>query len=79
MMHRGGIARVSGGKILLEGTTIEEVQRYHRDTLMLAVEEANREYRTILEAAERKRRAEEEANERHRRNVDDVAARIRFD
>lgn len=78
-MHRPGMAHVSGAKVLLEGTTIEEVQHYHRDTLMLVVKQANREYREIIEAAERKRRSEEEASERHRRNVDDVAGRITFE
>ena len=78
-MHRPGIARVSGSKILLEGTTIEEVRKYHRATLMLAVDAANQEYRVRVAEAERKRRAEEEVNERHRRNVDDVATEITFD
>jgi len=43
-MHRPGIARVSGDKVYLDGTTIEEVQKYHRDTLVLALEETNRLY-----------------------------------
>ncbi len=78
-MHRSGIARVSGDEVLLKGTTIEEVRRYHRDTLKLAVDEANREYREIIETEERKRRAEEERWAQHRRNVDDVASQIDFE
>ncbi len=41
-MHRPGIARVHGDRIILDGTTIEEVQRYHRETLVLCVQETNR-------------------------------------
>ena len=41
-MHRPGIARIEGDKVVLDGTTIEEVERYHRDTLNLALEAANR-------------------------------------
>jgi len=41
-MHRPGIVRVEGDKVILDGTTIEEVERYHRDTLDLALEAANR-------------------------------------
>ena len=78
-MHRPGIARVSGSKILLEGTTIEEVKDYHRDTLILAVDTANQEYRATVAEAERREQVEEEAKARHRRNVDDVATEISFD
>ena len=41
-MHRPGIVRVEGDKVILDGTTIEEVERYHRDTLDLALDAANR-------------------------------------
>jgi hypothetical protein len=43
-MHRPGIARIQGATITLNGTTIEEVERYHRDTLQLAVAETNKQY-----------------------------------
>lgn len=36
-MHRPGIARVSGDRVILDGTTIEEVEKYHRDTLKLSI------------------------------------------
>jgi hypothetical protein len=35
-MHRPGIAILTGDKVYLNGTTVEEVQKYHRDTLKLA-------------------------------------------
>jgi hypothetical protein len=78
-MHRPGIARVSGDRIILDGTTIEEVQQYHRDTLVLCVQEANR---IIAEHEQQVRRAEEERqrlNEEHRSRVRDITDKIRFD
>jgi len=32
-MHRPGIACVVGDRIILDGTTVEEIEKYHRDTL----------------------------------------------
>ncbi len=40
-MHRPGIARVVGDRVILDGTTIEEVEKYHRDTLVLVIERVN--------------------------------------
>jgi len=39
--HRPGIASVSGNKIILNGTTIEEVEDCHREALERAVKFAN--------------------------------------
>jgi hypothetical protein len=78
-MHRPGIARVSGAKIILEGTTIEEVKKYHRETLILCVEEANKEEASILA---RKREEEEQRRKQskaHRRSVEDEANGLTFD
>ena len=56
----------------LTGTTIEEVQRYHRDTLQLAVKETNRQYREL--------RAKEDARlEEHRRRMKNASKSIKFD
>lgn len=78
-MHRPGIARVCGDKLILDGTTIEEVQKYHRDTLVLCVQETNR----IIDEAEAQQRQEEEAQQRfaeeHKQHVRDLSDRIRFD
>jgi hypothetical protein len=40
-MYRSNIASVSGNKIILNGTTLDEVIDYHHDTLLLAVNDAN--------------------------------------
>ena len=41
-MHRPGIASVSGDRIILDGTTVEELERYHaaRDKLGLVLVDA---------------------------------------
>ncbi len=77
-MHRPGIASVVGDKIILNGTTIEEVKKYHRDTLVACVKEANRKEKKQLEIeqreAERKRKAEED----HYKLVNEIANEIDF-
>lgn len=78
-MHRPGIASVVGDTIVLDGTTLEEVKRYHRDTLKLALAAANRQYSEIKAsrlAAVEKERARLEA---HRADVAKQAGDIRFD
>lgn len=79
LMHRPGIARVVGDKVILDGTTMDEIERYHLRTLKLVLEKTNEE----VDRAERaelarlqKRRDEEEA---HRRSVEEMAKRLRFD
>ena len=48
-MHRPGIASVIGSKIFLDGTTIDEVKDYHKETLILCVKKANEEEARIPE------------------------------
>lgn len=78
-MHRPGIARVVGDKVVLDGTTMDEVRKYHRDTLVLAVEQANKS----LQRLEDRRRAEEEQakrkREEHEAQVKRLASDINFD
>jgi hypothetical protein len=78
-MHRPGIASVEGDTVVLDGTTLEEVKRYHRDTLKLALAETNRQYnelRSRQRAAEERERDREEA---HRQDVTKKAGDITFD
>lgn len=77
-MHRPGIASVVGDTIVLDGTTIEEVADYHRDTLVLCVEQANLEYRKLCERREADERRRHEQEARHQSHVADVAHKIRF-
>jgi hypothetical protein len=78
-MHRPGIASVYGNKVFLYGTTIEEVDRYHKKTLKLAVDVANKALEDIK--IQRKQREEQKKNqlEQHKKNIDDISKRITFD
>ena len=78
-MHRPGIARVSGDRVILDGTTIEEVEKYHRETLLVVLERVNQ---LMAEREERKRRqegAELQQRQQHEAAVNDVSKRIKFD
>lgn len=77
-MHRPGIARVVSDKIILDGTTIEEVKQYHRDTLILCVEKTNEEEKQIRKREEQLKRKKQEERENHYRNIDDISKDIKF-
>ena len=76
--HRPGIARVQGDRIVLVGTTIEEVQKAHRDTLKLVVDTVNKE---IAELVRRRRAAEQakaEQSQQHKESVRRIADDLKF-
>lgn len=77
-MHRPGIARIYGDKVVLDGTTVEEVEKYHRETLLLAAGQANKDYADL----QMRRRAEEDRErarlEAHKKSVEDAAKRLKF-
>lgn len=79
LMHRPGIARIVGDRIILDGATIEEVESTHKGTLELCVSEANR----IAAAELRKRKAKEEAEREKstsfRKDIEEKARDIKFD
>ncbi|MEO8424658.1 MAG: toll/interleukin-1 receptor domain-containing protein [Actinomycetota bacterium] len=78
-MHRPGIARVSGDSIILDGTTMDELEKYHAKTLRLCVATVNEQEQVILERERVKQEADEAARREHEREVEDIADRIRFD
>ncbi|WP_295787929.1 toll/interleukin-1 receptor domain-containing protein [uncultured Microbacterium sp.] len=73
-MHRPGIASVSGDRILLDGTTVEEVAQHHLSTVRQVVEEANQWEREARAADQREQQrranAEAERQERIRATLD---------
>lgn len=79
MMHRPGIASVNGNRIILDGTEIEEVERYHKDTLKLAVGVANKASREITERKKQKEEEEKRQEEAHKNKLNDISRRISFD
>jgi hypothetical protein len=78
-MHRRGIARVSGDRLVLDGTTIEEVERYHLRTLKLVLERTNEEAAEREAAKRRQLKRQREGEQDHKRIVDEVSRRSRFD
>ncbi|MCY3826290.1 MAG: toll/interleukin-1 receptor domain-containing protein [Candidatus Dadabacteria bacterium] len=78
-MHRPGIASVQGAKIILNGTTIEEVKRYHRDTLVDCVNVVNQEEKKLLERKRREQELRRQQVEEHRKRVKDASEDLSFD
>ena len=78
LMHRPGIASVQGDKIILNGTTIEEVRDYHRDTLKLCVDKANEEEKALIKKERARKEAEKKRINNHYSNVNDIAGKIDF-
>ncbi len=77
-MHRRKIASIVGKTIVLDGTTMEEVRDYHRDTLVLVVEETNKKYKEMVDL---KKQADEEAQKQmleHKKRIDDISGEIKF-
>lgn len=78
-VHRPGIARVHDDRIILEGTTMDEVERYHAKTLKLALQKTNKEAAAEEERqrqlAEQKRKSKLE----HRNSVGEILKRLKFD
>ena len=78
-MHRPGIASVYGEKIILAGTTIEEVRKYHRDTLVLCVGKANAKESEIIERKQKKDEMRRRQLEAHKTEVKETAKDLSFD
>ncbi|WP_424002515.1 toll/interleukin-1 receptor domain-containing protein [Maribacter sp. IgM3_T14_3] len=78
-MHRPGIATAYGNQVILNGTTIEEVEKYHKDTLKLAVDVANKQLEQINIRKQQQAERERIDRENHRKNIDDISNRINFD
>jgi len=79
MMHRPGIARVVDDLIVLDGTTIEEVERYHLETLKLAVKVTNEQTEQLRLRERAERRAREQAEADHRAAAAHTIDQIQFD
>jgi len=77
-MHRPGIARILGDRIILDGTTIEEVERFHLETLKLAIAEANKFEKEERRKSKSRASAQEKKTEQHLKHVATVASRLNF-
>lgn len=70
---------MTGSKIILNGTTIEEVQQYHKETLILCVKVANEEEAKILAHQRQEEEQQRQRAERHKKVVRDIAGDLDFD
>ncbi|MYH72956.1 MAG: hypothetical protein F4153_10360 [Acidimicrobiia bacterium] len=77
--HRPGILRMVNDKLILDGTTIDEVEEVHVSTLKSVLEVVNRDAEQ-----HRKRKQDEEqarllAEKEHEDHISEVSERIQFD
>lgn len=77
-MHRPGICRVTGDRIILDGTTIDEIDRYHKATLKLALEVANRDYQAWQARTEADALRSQRARDEERAEIQRKAKRVVF-
>ncbi len=77
-MHRPGIASVSGDQIVLDGTTIEEVERTHRETLILCVNEANIAEAKYIDAKILEDKEKQERSKAHSESLSEASKRLKF-
>lgn len=78
-MHRPGIASVIGDTVVMDGTTIDEVEKYHLKTVQLCVEQANENEANRLQAERQHKERDDVARREHEAHVGEVANRLRFD
>lgn len=78
-MHRPGISHIEGDRIVLNGTSLEEIEKYQGKTLKLVVDRVNE----IIAEHERTQRSQVDEEERrrqeHRRQVEEAARHLSFD
>jgi hypothetical protein len=77
--HRPGICSVIGDKIWLEGTTLEEIEHTHKETLKLALDETNQKYEEFLAKSRAECERQRKEAEAHRQHVQEAAKKIKFD
>lgn len=70
---------MEGDRVILNGTTIEEVEKTHRDTLVLALKEANAKLDEADARAFAREERERRSREEHEQKLRDTAKRITFD
>ena len=76
--HRAGIAQVYVHRIILDGTTMEELESTHLPTLKAALAQANEKYADLLAARRSLDEKKRQDAEIHRQMVEAAAKRIKF-
>jgi hypothetical protein len=78
-LHRPGIAHAFSNKIVLDGTTIEEVENTHKETLQLCLDVANKKDEEYQKRKRIKEEEEENKIQKHKESVASRAKKISFD
>lgn len=78
-MHRPGIASIRGDTAILDGTTMEELERYHIETLRHVLNKVNEDIAEHKAQESQAQEHEEVRRRQHERTVRDVSARLKFD
>jgi hypothetical protein len=78
-MHRPRIATVVGDRINLNGTSVEEVEKYHRKTLLLVVDRVNELDRAHNIEQQRVDDLKNRELEEHKRKLKEASERIKFE
>lgn len=78
-MHRPGICRISGDVVTLDGVTIEEVKRYHLETLKACLERVNADFAEHERAAAAEADRQQRLEAQHKADLDATLRRLDFD
>jgi hypothetical protein len=78
-MHRPGIASVSGDTVVLDGTTMDELERYHIETLRHVLGKVNDDVATYEREQQARAEGEAQAARQHEETVREVSGRLKFD
>ena len=76
--HRRGICRVLGDRIVLDGTTLDEVESTHKETLKLVLKIVNAQVADIERRTQINEEAERSRVQAHIDDVKEKANRIKF-
>ncbi|MXX85343.1 MAG: hypothetical protein F4Y71_02685 [Acidobacteria bacterium] len=77
-MHRPGIAKAYGDRVVLDGTTLEEIQKVHTRTLKLVLEKTNEHYRAAMEERQQREDVAQSRERQHREFVERFSKEIDF-
>jgi hypothetical protein len=73
ILGRPRIVRVQDDTVVLNGTTMDELEQFHATTIRLCAERANRFEANRLEQERQRRQRDEAARREHEREVADIA------
>ncbi len=76
---RPQLARIVGDRIILDGTTIEEVEQVHGNALKLVVNLTNKQEGELLVTERREVERDAAEGQAHRKHVEEIADRMNFD